>query len=197
MASTRFRFHNRGSFSGKLCSVPVHPEGERVSRARSRWVSGERKSGALGIVFEGISELTRGPRGAAYAHVVALGAGIEGFGAGALVEFPVSEHVGRTSYGTFDKVDAGGAERDAVGVGGILGCRGGNADGGLSGPRVGLEDKAVVAVRNLCEIRNDSARYADVGSVEARDVFEGAGLLEENVEGRPDSGGLQVKGISR
>ena len=160
-------------------------------------MSGERKSGALGIVAEGVSELTRGPRGAAYAHVVAFGAGVEGFGAGALVELPVSEHVVRTSYGTFDEVYAGGAERDAVGIGGILGCRGRYADGGLPGPRVGLEDKAVVAVRNLCEIRNDSARYGNVGSVEAGNVFKSAGLFEDHVERRPEPGGLQVKGIAR
>ena len=160
-------------------------------------MSREGKGGTLGVVVEGISELTCGPRGAAYAHVVALGTGVEGFGAGALVEFPVGEHVARTSYGTFDEVDAGGAELDAVGVGGILGCRRRNAKCGLPRPRVGLQDEAVGAARNLCEIGNGSARNGDVGSVEAGDVFKSAGIFEDHVERRLEPGGLQVKGIAR
>ena len=66
------RFHNGGSLSGKLCGVPVHPEGDGVLGSFSRWVRCERKGSALGVVAERIAELTGSPSGSAFAHVVSL-----------------------------------------------------------------------------------------------------------------------------
>ena len=152
-------------------------------------MSGEGESRALVVVAERIAELTRCPGGAAYAHVVSLCTGVEGFGARALVEFPVGEHVARTSYGTLYIIDSG-AHRGGIDVGRILGRPCGYAQGGLAGPRVDLDVHAVVTGRDLCEVGECAARYGYVGSIEPGDVFRYAGFGKLDIDALFDSRGL-------